>query len=268
MGPEPMEQNQAGKDAMHVCVLGSGSRGNSTYVSDGVTSILVDAGFSARETERRLESRGLSAADLNAIIITHEHGDHVRGVARLARRHRLPVYLTSGSHRGADPIRDLPQLSHIRCGGPFRIRTLAIHPFSISHDAGDPCGFTIGGNGSRIGIATDLGHVTNLVTEHLRGCRLLVLEANHDPQMLKDGPYPWFLKQRIRGRTGHLSNEESSRLLAEIRGAGLTQVVLAHLSETNNTPEKALAETSRALDGTPIRLTAASQNAPTPLIRV
>lgn len=253
---------------MHVCVLGSGSRGNSTYVSDGTTSVLIDAGFSARETERRLQSRGLSAADLSAILITHEHGDHIKGVARLARRHRLAVYLTSGTRHGADPLRDLPQLCQIRCGGPFQIRTLAIHPFSISHDAGDPCGFTIGGNGSRVGIATDLGQVTALVTEHLRGCCLLVLEANHDPQMLNDGPYPWYLKQRIRGRTGHLSNADSGHLLSEIRGAGLTHVVLAHLSETNNTPEKALAETARALDGTRIRLTAASQNAPTALIRV
>jgi phosphoribosyl 1,2-cyclic phosphodiesterase len=268
MGPETSARISAEEGALCVCVLGSGSRGNSTYVSDGVTSILVDAGLSARETERRLASRGLSVADLSAILITHEHGDHVRGVARLARRHRLPVYLSPGTHGADGPFRNLPSPCFFSCGRPFLIHTLAIHPFSIPHDAGDPCGFTIGANGSRIGIATDLGQVTALVAEHLRGCRVLVLEANHDPQMLHDGPYPWFLKQRIRGRTGHLSNEDSGRLLTEIRGAGLAHVVLAHLSETNNTPEKALAETARALDGTGIRLTAATQGTPTALIRV
>ena len=193
MGPEPMEQSQAGKGAMHVCVLGSGSRGNSTYVSDGVTSVLVDAGFSARETERRLHSRGLSAADLSAILITHEHGDHVKGVARLARRHRLAVYLTSGTRHGADPLRDLPQLCQIRCGGPFQIRTLAIHPFSISHDAGDPSASpsaaTAAGSGSP---RTSARSPPWSPSTPARRC-LLVFEANHDPQMLNDGPYPWYL---------------------------------------------------------------------------
>ena len=265
--PGPGEKHRAGPGALRVCVLGSGSRGNSTYVSDGVTSVLVDAGLSARDTERRLDSRGLSAAQLSAILLTHEHGDHVKGVARLARRHQLAVHLTSGTCRAADPLRGLAELCRFDCGRAFRIGTLAVRPFSTSHDAGDPCGFIIAGaDGARVGIATDLGHVTALVTEHLRGCRILVLEANHDPQMLIDGPYPWFLKQRIQGRSGHLSNADTGRLLSEIRGAGLAHVVLAHLSETNNTPEKALAVAASALDGTRIRLTAACQHAPTPLI--
>ena len=262
------QENRGGdeKHALSVCILGSGSRGNAIYVSDGATSILIDAGFSAREIDRRMRHRGLDPAGLSAILLTHEHTDHVRGVERLVRRHRLPVYLTAGTRQEAASLHELPEIYSFACGSEFRINTLAIHPFSISHDARDPAGFTIGANGSRIGVATDLGHVTSLVREHLRGCRLLIVEANHDVDMLRDGPYPWFLKQRIRSRTGHLSNQESCRLLDDILHSGLEQVILAHLSETNNTPEKALAEISTILAGTSVRLTAASQSFPSPLL--
>jgi phosphoribosyl 1,2-cyclic phosphodiesterase len=260
MSPEAPQPVQTREAKLSVCVLGSGSRGNSVYVSDGETSILVDAGFSAREIDRRMRSRGFDPARLDAILITHEHTDHVRGVERLVRRHHLPVYLSAGTHQGAASLQSLPEVHPFVCGSELRVKTLTVRPFSISHDARDPAGFTIGANGSRIGIATDLGLVTALVREHLHGCRLLILEANHDPDMLMDGPYPWFLKQRIRGRTGHLSNSESGQLLAEIAHPGLEQVILAHLSATNNTPEKALAAVSQALAGTCIRLTAAGQS--------
>jgi phosphoribosyl 1,2-cyclic phosphodiesterase len=266
MSPEPPKPIEPRAAKLSVCVLGSGSRGNSIYVSDGTTSILVDAGFSAREIDRRMRSQGLDPARLSAILVTHEHTDHVRGVERLVRRHRLPVYLTAGTHEEAASLHCLPEIQPLACGAEVRINTLTVRPFSISHDARDPAGFTIGANGSRIGIATDLGHVTAMVREHLRGCRLLILEANHDPGMLMDGPYPWFLKQRIRSRTGHLSNQESCRLLADILHPDLEQVVLAHLSETNNTPAKALTEMSALLSGTTVRLTAASQTAPSPLL--
>jgi phosphoribosyl 1,2-cyclic phosphodiesterase len=267
MSPESSShQAESSEGTLSVCILGSGSRGNAIYVSDGATSILIDAGFSAREIDRRMRHRGLDPAGLSAILLTHEHTDHVRGVERLVRRHRLPVYLTAGTRQEAASLHELPEIYSFACGSEFRINTLAIHPFSISHDARDPAGFTIGANGSRIGIATDLGCVTALVREHLRGCRMLIVEANHDVDMLRDGPYPWFLKQRIRSRTGHLSNQESCRLLDEILHSGLEQVVLAHLSETNNTPEKALAEIATILAGTSIGLTAASQSLPSPLL--
>ncbi len=267
MSPEPScHSAESSKGQLSVCILGSGSRGNAIFVSDGATSILIDAGFSAREIDRRMRHRGLDPAGLSAILVTHEHTDHMRGIERLVRRHRLPVFLTAGTRQVATALHELPEIYPFACGHEFRINTLAIRPFSISHDACDPAGFTIGANGSRIGIATDLGHVTALVREHLRGCRLLIVEANHDPGMLMDGPYPWFLKQRIRSRTGHLSNHETGRLLADILHPGLEQVVLAHLSETNNTPEKALAEISARLSGTPVRIGAASQNVPGPLL--
>lgn len=260
-------QQEARQDpALSVCVLASGSRGNATYVSDGDTSVLVDAGLSARDISRRLDSRGLNAAKLSAIIVTHEHTDHIRGVERLCRRFRLPVFLTAGTLAAAPALRELPETCTVVCGRPFQVGTLTVDPFAISHDARDPAGFIVGANGARIGIATDLGIVTAVVREHLRGCGLLVLESNHDPEMLMAGPYPWFLKQRIRGRTGHLSNQESGRLLSEIAHPRLQQVVLAHLSETNNTPAKALAEASRVMAGSRIQLTAASQSEPSSVI--
>jgi phosphoribosyl 1,2-cyclic phosphodiesterase len=250
-----------------VCVLGSGSRGNAVYISDGVTAILVDAGFSAREIDRRLRSRGIDPAGLNAMLLTHEHTDHVKGVERLVRRHRLPVYLTAGTCRAVDPGHVHPGLMvPFACGREFRIGTLVVRPFCISHDAGEPAGFAITAGGIRIGIATDLGQSTALVRDHLQGCRVLILESNHDPDMLMNGPYPWFLKQRIRGRMGHLSNPESCLLLSEVVHAGLEHVILAHLSETNNTPQKALAEAGRVLSGSRVRLTAAEQGVPTPLL--
>ena len=268
MNPEPLHPSKSPEKTLSVCVLGSGSRGNAIYVSDGTTSILVDAGFSAREIDRRMRSQGLDPARLNAVLLTHEHSDHIRGVERWVRRHRLPVYLTAGTFQAAAALHDLPEIFTFTCGSEVRIHTLTVRPFSIAHDARDPAGFTIGANGSRIGIATDLGHVTALVREHLRNCRLLVLEANHDPQMLMDGPYPWFLKQRIRSRTGHLSNQETGRLLADILHPALEQVVLAHLSETNNTPARALAEVAGLLSGSPVRLLAASQGLASPVLRV
>ncbi len=223
-----------------VCVLASGSKGNAIYISDGDTAILVDAGLSGIEIQRRMEAAGLRVADLKAIVISHEHSDHVRGVGVMARRHGLPVYISRHTERalGAS-IGRLPQICHFQTGRPFKIGKLDIHPFSTSHDACDPAGFTIGGNGQKIGIATDLGIATGMVKQHLKNCALLILEANHDPTMLIQGPYPWPLKQRIQGRDGHLSNIDSGALLEELSHDGLCHVILAHLSETNNTPEKA-----------------------------
>ena len=146
------------------------------------------------------------------------------------------------------------------CGESFNVNTLNIHPFSTAHDAEDPAGFTISCNGRKIGIATDLGIATALVKQNLKGCDLLILEANHDPDMLMNGPYPWPLKQRIKGRTGHLSNQDSGMLLSELKHNKLQHVILAHLSETNNTPGKALQEVGPALEGCRARIHVATQD--------
>ena len=253
------EKNQKYKFA--VCMLASGSKGNAIFMSDGCTSILVDAGLSGIEIERRLKSKGLSPEGLDAILVSHEHADHIQAVGVLSRRFKLPVYISGKTKRAArSHLGNIHNMITFECGSGFKIKTLSIRPFSVSHDAEDPAGFTFQGNGSKIGIATDLGHVTSLVKEHLKQCDLLILEANHDPTMLIEGPYPWPLKQRIQSRVGHLSNQDSRQLLCEVNHDRLSHVILAHLSETNNTPQKAKGEVGQALSDCRIRLDVASQD--------
>jgi phosphoribosyl 1,2-cyclic phosphodiesterase len=244
-----------------VCILASGSKGNAIFISSGDTSLLIDAGLSGIEIDRRLRSRGLDPKNLDAILVSHEHSDHIQGVGVLSRRYKLPVYINSKTRRSAvSRLGDLFDFKKFECGSMFTINDLSIHPFSISHDAQDPCGFTINQNGTKIGIATDLGIATSMVKAHLQGCTLLILEANHDEQMLINGPYPWPIKQRIKSRTGHLSNEASKTLLNELQHDGLKHVMLAHLSETNNTPQKAVNEVGKALTRCKARLDVASQD--------
>ncbi|MDM8554965.1 MBL fold metallo-hydrolase [Desulfococcaceae bacterium HSG7] len=246
---------------LQLCVLASGSKGNAIFVSDGTTSVLIDAGLSGREIERRLALRGIKAQSLDGIMVSHEHFDHIQGVGVLARRYKLPVYISRPTMQAASArLKTMPASVCFECGAGFQLNTLRIHPFSVSHDVCDPAGFTISNNGSKIGIATDLGIATSLVKEHLKGCAILVLEANYDPAMLMQGPYPWPLKQRVNSRVGHLSNEASRDLLGEVRDDRLEHVILAHLSEANNTPEKALDVVSRATAGTKIKLSVASQD--------
>jgi len=250
---------EAGGYQLAVCVLASGSKGNAVYLSDGKTSLLVDAGLSGKEIERRLQSQDLSPADLDAIIVSHEHTDHVQGVGVLSRRYDLPVFMNDGTREAAPRLGKITNLQTFECGRAFHINGIRIHPFSISHDAEDPSGFTVGLNGIKIGLATDLGIATSLVREHLASCRLLILEANHDPAMLENGPYPWPLKQRIKSRMGHLSNEDSKALLQELRHDGLEHVILAHLSEVNNLPDRALSVVGQALAQSTVVLSVASQ---------
>jgi len=254
--------------SISLCMLASGSSGNAIYVSDGVTSVLIDAGLSGREIERRLALRGIKTQTLNGIVVSHEHTDHIQGVGVLARRHKLPVYISRPTMQAASTrLKTMPSSVHFECGVAFQLNTLLIHPFSVSHDVSDPAGFTISSNGSKIGIATDLGIATALVKEHLKECVMLVLEANHDPTMLMQGPYPWPLKQRVSSRIGHLSNEASRDLLNEIQSDRLEHVILAHLSATNNTPAKALDVVSRVTTGTKIQLSVAGQDECGELIR-
>ncbi len=253
--------SEADEGQLTLCMLASGSSGNAIFISDGATSVLIDAGLSGREIERRLALRGIKAQSLDAIIVTHEHTDHIQGVGVLARRHKLPVYINRLTMLAATArLKTMPESVCFKCGLAFQLNTLTVHPFSVSHDVRDPSGFTISSNDSKIGIATDLGIATALVKEHLKGCVILVLEANHDPTMLMQGPYTWPLKQRVSSRVGHLSNEAARDLLCEVQSDRLEHVILAHLSETNNTPEKALDAVSLATAGTKIKLSVASQD--------
>ena len=317
-------------------VLASGSKGNSTVVCGGRTHILVDAGLSCRELFRRMKLAGEDPATLDAIVITHEHQDHINGLAITARKLGIPVYFTEATHRAwmrwltprrqmtytqwlelcrkqaaereaepeavtleaaadesdpeeaevdclpdtaglpqsasADPDpstasvtsddqasaeipalkRDptwLPAVEYFRAGEPFSIGDIAFSPFTIPHDAADPVGFVLSSEGVRMGFATDLGYIPPNVKEQLRALDLLLLESNHDLEMLRDGPYPWSVKQRVLSRVGHLSNDATAEFLSTAYDGQAAYVILAHLSENNNLPELARVAAERALLG-------------------
>jgi phosphoribosyl 1,2-cyclic phosphodiesterase len=330
-------------------VLASGSKGNCTVVSGGRTKILVDCGLSCRELFRRMKVAGEDPQALDAIVITHEHQDHINGVSVTARKLGIPVYFTEGTHRAwsrwISPRRQmtysqwleqcrkqaaatqaeadatsleaeqdeselveevspqpvspemvrkaaettleadsplgssaeqlpakpkdpawLPAVEHFQAGQPFEIGDIAVSPFTIPHDAVDPVGFVFQAEGVRMAVATDLGYVTPNVRAQLKGLDLLLLESNHDLEMLKDGPYPWSVKQRVLSRVGHLSNEAASSFLENDYDGQAVYVILAHLSESNNLPELAKLAAERALVTRPSllanRLLLASQHDP------
>jgi phosphoribosyl 1,2-cyclic phosphodiesterase len=310
-------------------VLASGSKGNATVLSGGRTRILVDCGLSCRELFRRMRQAGEEPETLDAILITHEHSDHVGGVAVTARKLGIPVYFTEGTHRAwmrwisprrqmtyaqwleqirrqaaerqaeadvaveeGDPdegdaveavevmpeaaesvepakAKDpswLPAVEFFASGEPFEIGDIRISPFTIPHDAADPVGFVFQAEGVRMGYATDLGYISPNVKAQLKGLDLLLLESNHDLEMLRDGPYPWAVKQRVMSRVGHLSNEAAAEFLEKAYDGQAAYVILAHLSESNNLPELAKVTAERALIGRASlmanRLLLAEQNEP------
>lgn len=292
-------------------VLASGSKGNSTVVCGGRTRILVDAGLSCRELFRRMREAGEDPETLNAIIVTHEHQDHVNGLAVTARKLGIPVYFTEATHRAwmrwltprkqmtyaqwleecrkqaaarqAEAETDgegepdeidvqasaetgaageeeapaarkedptwLPAVEYFEAGRPFQIGDIDLSPFTIPHDAADPVGFVLGAEGVRMGFATDLGYIPPNVKAQLKGVDLLLLESNHDLEMLRDGPYPWSVKQRVLSRVGHLSNDAAAEFLSSGYDGQAAYVILAHLSENNNLPELARVAADRALNG-------------------
>ncbi|MBJ6726225.1 MBL fold metallo-hydrolase [Geomesophilobacter sediminis] len=234
---------------MKLCLLASGSKGNSLYVEAGDCKLLIDSGLSARETQLRLAGIGVKGEELDGILVTHEHSDHVGGVGPLARKLKIPVFASAKTHRAAAHQVKKVEAVEFEPGTPFTLKGVHIDPFPVTHDACDPCGFRIRAGEGDIGFATDLGIVTRLVLEKLKGCRALVLEFNHDEEMLQNGPYPWHLKQRIRSRHGHLSNAEATVLLEELLHDRLDGVFLSHLSEVNNAPDLALASAQGLIGG-------------------
>lgn len=232
-------------------VLGSGSSGNTTLVSDGSTHILVDAGLSGREIAKRLLEYGLGPEQLSAIVVSHEHGDHCRGVAPLVKKLDIPIFMTQEAFDNAGMNVDARRLRPILAGETFEINGIAVTGFSVPHDASDPLGFVLEKRGVKICIALDLGFISNLVIERMKGCAAIVLESNHDVQMLKVGPYPWALKQRVMSRRGHLSNDSVAHYLSNDFDGCAAHVVLAHLSMKNNHPDIALLSAQRALEARP-----------------
>ncbi len=256
---------------MKYCILGSGSKGNCTLVESGSSTILIDAGFSGKEIRRRLALINRSEQDLSAILITHEHGDHIGGVGVLSRRCNLPVYANYGTHRASEHrVKTLHQRFEFATGQSFEINDLQIHPFHVSHDTADPVGFVISDQQSAIAYCTDTGKITNLIRHRVSSCQALILEANYDPQMLMDGPYPMHIKQRVRSSHGHLANGDCGRFLAEQVNSSLCHVVLAHLSETNNLPDiahgRVMAEISSLRPNFKVDL--ACQHSPTRLFSI
>ena len=230
---------------MRFSVLGSGSGGNSTVVAAGSTSILVDAGFSRRELDRRLAILGASPREVAAILVTHEHGDHVRGAGVFARAHGTPLLMTAGTRRACPTLfRGTEYVSSIRSGCPLTVGDLLVEPFEIVHDAVEPVAFALVDqkSGLRLGVATDLGQPTALAKHTLRGCDGLIVESNHDEVMLWAAAYPAAVKARIASSHGHMSNQAAATFVGEVFGPRLSIVVLAHLSQESNTP--ALARTA------------------------
>jgi phosphoribosyl 1,2-cyclic phosphodiesterase len=253
--------------SVRICVLGSGSRGNSTLIATERTRLLVDAGFSRKETYRRLASIGERADGFDAIVISHEHSDHINGLQSLALDLRVPIYISDTTR---DVIRWDPRVNafeEIAAGKRLSIGDIEVTPFAIPHDAADPVAFTFEMQGIKLGVVTDLGYIPEVVKQRVQGCHCLVFESNHDLEMLKVGPYPWYVKQRVMGRHGHLSNAATAEFLGgEFDGAAQV-LVLAHLSENNNHPEIARMTAEEALTvrngrGRP-QLHLASQTAPT-----
>jgi phosphoribosyl 1,2-cyclic phosphodiesterase len=261
-----------------VVSLGSGSRGNATYVGDGQTGVLIDCGLSTRQIHARMAAVGLADAPIDAVLITHEHTDHCASAAVFERRasasgQQIPFYMTVGTAQGMNASVRPNTIRPIVPGSAFTVGGLRIEPIGVPHDTHDPVCFTVASGATRVGVITDLGTFTRLIVRQLATLDVAVLEFNHDVDMLLDGPHPWPVKQRVRGAHGHLSNAQAADLLEQAARdtRRLRHVVLAHLSRDNNTPELALDACASALHRAGrrnVRFEAAPQDAPIDPIRV
>lgn len=228
-----------------VCSLSSGSSGNSTYIGDGQAGVLIDCGVSTKKLLESMRECGLEGAPVDAVLVTHEHTDHI-GSAAVLERHFLkqgrevPFYMTRGTWEGANPTCRPRAVEEIEAGVGFTVRHLRVQPTAIPHDTAGPVCYRVQVGDASVGVVTDLGKPTKTVAAQMRQCDVVVLEFNHDEDMLREGGYPWLLKQRILGDYGHLSNRQAQALLREGAGDRLRHVLLAHLSEENNTPTKAM----------------------------
>jgi phosphoribosyl 1,2-cyclic phosphodiesterase len=253
--------------SLRVCVLGSGSKGNCTVVATEKTRLLVDAGLNRRETYARLGAVGERTDGFHAILISHEHVDHVAGVRLLGMDWKVPIYINHPTHEAIAWDSKLSAFEMFTAGEKFAVGDIEVTPFSIPHDAVDPVAFTLESQGIKIGVVTDLGYVHEVTKQRVKGCHCLIFESNHDLDMLKVGPYPWHVKQRVMSRHGHLSNLATADFLTQDFDGAAQVLVLAHLSETNNHPEIARLTAEQALAQRTGRektgLHVASQSAPT-----
>jgi len=234
--------------ALRVTVLGSGSAGNLTLVEGARGKIAIEMGLSEREASRRLRTAGVEPKEIDGVLISHEHGDHVRGARLFSRKNGVPIYTSrmTAAAAGLD-AGELAGLVELEAGAPVEVAGMRVRSFSVPHDAADTVGYVVEEEGSRLGYATDMGFPSALASERLRGCHLLVVEANHDSELLLHGPYPAHVKQRVAGRSGHLSNAQTCELLCQTVTGATRAVFLAHLSEKNNDGRLALGAGRRAL---------------------
>ena len=257
---------------LEISVLGSGSRGNATLVRTEQTAVLIDAGFTCKQITLRMAEAGWSPDRLDGIVVSHEHIDHIRGLRVLNRRHEQTLYASEATLDTPEvQAAEMERMEPITAGEPFTIGDISITPFTIPHDAADPLGFVIEAEGIKFGHVTDIGFPTELARHHLRGCHAMVLESNHDRDMLINGPYPWPVKQRIMSRTGHLENADAAGLLADVMHSDLQTVLLAHLSQENNSPDSAASSAEAVIEekanGHRPKVIVTRQNTPSETIR-
>jgi len=226
--------------SLFVASINSGSNGNCYYVGNATEAVLIDAGISCRETGKRMKRIGLNIKKVKAIFISHEHGDHIRGLEVLSRRFRIPVYITPGTLQNSNLKLEKDLVFSFRAYEPVSIGNLLVHPFLKKHDAADPHSFVVEGNGLKIGVFTDIGEPCEHLAIHFSQCHAAFLEANYDEQMLQTGRYPVYLKRRISGEFGHLSNKQALDLFLSHKSPNLSHLFLSHLSKENNTPEIAM----------------------------
>ncbi len=259
-----------GSESMRFALLGSGSKGNALYIEAGKTSILIDAGFSGKEIARRLSLLGRDLDSVDGLFLTHEHGDHIQGAGVISRRCRLPVHANEGTLRGGEKkMGKLYKRVEFETGTVVAMQDLEVRSFAISHDTLDPVGYLVSDGRVSLACCTDTGKVSHLIARRLSGCNALVLEFNHDPLLLKNGPYPLSLQQRVRSNQGHLANEDAASFLQTLVHDKLQHIILAHLSETNNTPDLALQSAAAVLNLEQARgLQVAGQNNPTALLEL
>ena len=255
---------------MRFSVLGSGSRGNSVYIESGKTGVLIDAGFSGKEIAKRLNRIDRDLSDVDMICLTHEHNDHIRGAGILSRRCSIPVLANQATYMaGEERLGNLYKHLEFETGDRLEFEDISIRSFRISHDTADPVGFVMSDGKKSVGYCTDTGRVSHLMERRLCGCSGLILEFNHNLEMLKNGPYPLSLQQRVRSSQGHLSNEDGADFFKKIVSDQLQVVVLAHLSETNNSTHLARIAAENVLpDDWEAELIVALQDEPTPLFNL
>jgi phosphoribosyl 1,2-cyclic phosphodiesterase len=257
--------------SVRVCILGSGSKGNCTFLATEKTRLLIDAGLSCRETYARLAAISEPADGLDAVVISHEHTDHISGLRMLALEGKLPIYVSRPTRDVLSWDTRIQSFEYFAASEKFTIGDIEVTPFPVPHDAVDPVAFTFDTQGIRISLVTDLGYVPEVVKQRVKGCHCLIFESNHDLEMLKIGPYPWYVKQRVMSRHGHLSNNATAAFLAEDFDGVAQVLVLAHLSETNNHPEIARLSAEQALAqrtrGENTKLHLAKQTTPTEVFR-